>query len=37
MTPIEIFFTGFGFSFCAALTAWGAGFVRAIITGGNNE
>jgi len=37
MTPIQIFMTGFGFGFAAGLSAWAAGFVRAIITGGHNE
>jgi len=37
MTPIQTFMTGFAFGFCAGLTAWAAGFVRAIITGGHNE
>jgi len=37
MTPIEIFMTGFAFGFAAALTAWAAGFVKAIISGGLNE
>jgi len=37
MSEIEIFMTGFGFTFIMGLGAWAAGFVRSILTGGHNE
>lgn len=37
MNPIEVFMIGVGTAFSWGLVAWGAGFVRAIISGGHNE
>jgi len=36
-SAIAIFMIGVGFTLTWGLTAWGAGFVRAIVSGGNNE